>query len=134
MDSKHVLFKRAFTHLYFLMLSADMIADLKEIQLGNKLIELEGLDKGSIMKELDDLSGLPRESVLENGINALKELDKNEQLKCLAYTKIMARIDGFVDEKENELLSEIYKHDLKVSEQDVFKFEVEIEKQFLDNN
>lgn len=113
-------FQSAFTYLYFLMLSADKIADLKELTLGNKIITLEDFDKTEVMKEMDQLSAMPRDTVYERGLSLLKSLTKENQLKVLAYVKMIAKVDGSYDEKESSLLNEISINELRISLQEVF--------------
>ena len=115
MSNEKSSFNQAFTYLYFLMLSADKIADLKELKLGNKIIQLEKLDKEEVMKNLDKLSAMPREKVFESAMLYVKSAPRNIQLKCLGYIKLMAQADGFVDEKERELLNEISLNELNIS-------------------
>jgi len=116
-------FKQAFTHLYFLMLSADKIADLRELKLGNKIIKLENLDAAEVMKDIDYLSALPRDNVYEQGLSLLKSLSNKDQVKILAYVKMIAKVDGSYDEKESSLLNEISINELRISLQEVFDAE-----------
>ena len=105
------------------MLSADKIADLKELKLGNKIIKLENLDKAEVMKDIDDLSALPRDNVYEQGLSLLKSLSNEDQVKILAYVKMIAKVDGSYDEKESSLLNEISINELRISLQEVFDAE-----------
>ncbi len=107
MKNEKSVFSQAFTYLYFLMLSADKIADLNEIELGNKIIILENLDKTDVMKEIDILSSMPRKTVLEQGVDFMKSANREIQLKCLGYIRLMAEVDGAIDQKEIDLIHEI---------------------------
>ena len=128
MENNRSTFQRAFTHLYFLMLSADKIADLKELKIGNKIMSLENLDKAVVMKDMDLLSSLPREKVFDEGVNILKTLSKEEQLKTLGYLKLIAKVDGSYDEKESDLLNEISLNNLQISLQEIAEIEVVLKK------
>lgn len=108
------LFERAFSILFFLMLSADNIADLKELKTGNKIIDLEGFDKSNVMNELDHLSSMSHEDIYNDGISTLKLLDKPTQMKCLAFIKIIAKVDGSFDKSESKLLDKLYSEELEI--------------------
>jgi len=114
MKNEKSVFKQAFTYLYFLMLSADKIADLSEIELGNKIIKLENLDKAEVMKEIDNLSSMPRNTVLEQGVDFMKSATRETQLKCLGYIRLMAEVDGALDQKEIDLIHEIGVNELHI--------------------
>ena len=96
------------------MLSADKIADLSEIELGNKIIKLENLDKAEVMKEIDNLSSMPRNTVLEQGVDFMKSATRETQLKCLGYIRLMAEVDGALDQKEIDLIHEIGVNELHI--------------------
>jgi hypothetical protein len=114
MKNEKSVFNQAFTYLYFLMLSADKIADLSEIELGNKIIKLENLDKAAVMKEIDNLSSMPRKTVLEQGVDFMKSANRETQLKCLGYIRLMAEVDGALDQKEIDLIHEIGVNELHI--------------------
>lgn len=128
MEQEKSIFKQAFTYLYFLMLSADKIADLEELKLGNKIIKLENLDKNEVMKDLDILSSIPRDKVYEQGINYMKSASREIQLKCLGYINLMAKVDGSVDEKEWKLLVDIGESELNLSMAEIATVEEKLEK------
>ncbi len=81
MDQKDSSFEQAIIYFFFLMLSADKVADLKELELGNKIFKAEHIDIGDAMREIDTLSGIPRDKVYEDGLVYLKSLNKEDQLK-----------------------------------------------------
>lgn len=128
MEEEKSSFKHAFTYLYFLMLSADKVADLKELKLGNKIMQLEKLDKNEVMKDLDILSAMPRETVFEQGMNYMRSASREIQLRCLAYIKLMAKVDGSMDENERELLNEISTNELKISIGEISSMENKLKK------
>ncbi|MCK5104798.1 MAG: hypothetical protein KAR17_18380 [Cyclobacteriaceae bacterium] len=126
MEQEKSTFKQAFVHLYFLMLSADKVADIKELTLGNKIIKLENLDKTEVMKEMDFLSSVPREKVFDDGLAHLKLLKRSEQLKCLGYIKLIANIDGSVQTTEIDLLNNLSVNELNISLADISVVEKEL--------
>ena len=128
MDTDNNNLQITFTYLYFLMLSADSIADLKEMEFANKIIELEGFDKPEILKGLDTLSSLDRENILESAVNYLKVLDKPTQLRFLAYIKLMSKADGSMDPNEFELLRYLGQEKLDISMEEIAVSELEVQK------
>ncbi len=123
MDQKDSSFEQAIIYLFFLMLSADKVADLKELELGNKIFKAENIDVGEAMKEIDTLSGMPREKVYEDGLVYLKSLNKSNKLKCLGYIKLISSIDGTVDANESELLNNLCVNELNISLYEVGEIE-----------
>ena len=49
-------------------------------------------------------------------------------MKCLAYIRLIAKIDGAYDEREQELLHEIGLNEMKVSMQEISDTEKELDK------
>jgi len=127
MKQEESTFEEAFAYLYFLMLSADKIADPSELKLGAKVMQLENLNKTVVMNKIDFLSTLPREQVFDDGRNCLKALNKEDQLKCLGYMKLMSKTDGSVDVKEIELLNNLSAKELNISLADISKKEKDLE-------
>ncbi len=110
------------------MLSADKVADLKELELGNKIFKAEHIDIGDAMREIDTLSGIPRDKVYEDGLVYLKSLNKEDQLKCLGYIKLISSIDGTIDTNESELLNNLCLNELNITLLEVGEIEKKLTK------
>ena len=121
-------FQQAFSYLYFLMLSADNVADIKELELGKKIIRIEKLNYEEVMTQMDQLTKVPRSEIFSEAVQLLKKISKEEQLKCLAYIRLIAKIDGAYDEREQELLHELGLTEMKVSMQEISETEKELDK------
>lgn len=119
MEEAKSTFEDAFVYLFYLMLSADKIADPAELILGTKIMEIEKLDKSTVMKKIDFLSSLPQEKVFTEGRSYLIALNKNEQLKCLGYIKLMSKADGNLDVNEMDLLNNLRLSELNISLDDI---------------
>ena len=126
MEQQKPTLQQAFSYWYFLMLSADKIADLEELNLGSKIIKYEKLDKSAVMKDMDYLSSISREDAYKQGVNYLKSLDNDSQLKVLVYMKLIAKADGSYSQKESELLHEISLNELNISLKEIAKKEASI--------
>ena len=107
MTKPNSILESTFAHMYFLMLSADKIAHMNELDLGNKIMEIEKFDRHEVLKELDRLSAVPRDEVYVQTINLLKSISREEQLKALAYAKMIGKIDGLFHENESDLLYQL---------------------------
>jgi len=129
MEREKLSFQEAFANLFFLMLSADNVADIKELKLGKKIIIFEKLDYTAVMNRVDDLSRMPKDEIFVQAIDLLKSLSKEAQLKCLAYMRLIAVSDGSYDERERQLLETISKSEISISIQDI----VEVEGQLRDD-
>jgi len=121
-------FQQAFAYLYFLMLSADNVADIKELKLGKKIINIEKLDYHDVMNQMDQLTKVPRNQIFNEAVDLIKGISKKEQVKCLAYIHLIAKIDGSYDEREKELLDQISINELNISLQEISDVEKELNK------
>ena len=128
MQYQKLPFQKAFSYLYFLMLSADNVADIKELELGKKIIRIEKLNYKEVMTQMDQLTKVPRNEIFREAVQLLKKISKEDQLKCLAYIRLIAKIDGAYDEREQELLHEIGLNEMKVSMQEISDTEKELDK------
>ena len=122
-------FEEVFSYLYFLMLSADNIADPAELKFGTKILEIEKIDQKSTMKKIDFLGTLPRETVFENARKILKGLERNDQLKCLAYIKLIAKTDGDLDTSEIDLINNLTNNEIAISMKEISEMERKLKEQ-----
>lgn len=127
MEQQKPTFQKAFAHLYYLMLSADRIADPSELALGNKIIKYEGFEKTEVMEQIDRLSSVSRNQVIEDCISLLRSISRDDQLKCLAYVKMIAMSDGSFDESESNLLHNIGTNELNVMPPEINKLEKQLQ-------
>lgn len=128
MEQEDSSFEQAIIYFFFLMLSADKIADLKELELGNKIFKSEHIDISEAMREIDTLSGMPRDKVYEVGLVYLKSLNKEDQLKCLGYIKLISSVDGNIDTNESELLNNLCLNELNFTLLEVGEIEKKLTK------
>jgi uncharacterized tellurite resistance protein B-like protein len=126
MEQQKSTFQKAFAHMYYLMLSADRIADPSELALGNKIIKYEGFAKTEVMEQIDQLSSVSRNQAIEDSISLLRSISKDDQLKCLAYVKLIAMSDGSFDESESNLLHNIGTNELNVLPQEIDELEKQL--------
>lgn len=128
MKQHKIRFQQAFAYLYYLMLSADNVADIKELKLGKKIINIEKLDYQDVMNQMDQLTKVPRNQIFSEAVDLIKGIAKKEQVKCLAYIQLIAKIDGSYDEREKELLDQISISELNISLQEISDVEKELNK------
>lgn len=115
MTKDKLAFQHAFSNLFFLMLVADNVADIKELALGKKIVKYEQLDYVTVMNRVDDLSRVSKKEVFDQSIDLLEALTKKDRLKCLAYMRLIAISDGSYDEREKELLDRISTSTINIS-------------------
>lgn len=127
MGQQKSTFQKAFAHMYYLMLSADRIADPSELALGNKIIKYEGFEKADVMEQIDQLSSVTRDQAVEDCIILLKSISNDDQLKCLAYVKMIAMSDGSFDESESNLLHDIGTNELNILPQEIDGLEKQLQ-------
>lgn len=94
--------------LYYLLVMADGTIDQKEVEMGDLLIKNEGLDRIGFDFEVKRCEKLPLENVLASCVQELKEFSKEEQIRYVAWTCLIANSDGFMDKEEWALIFKVY--------------------------
>jgi hypothetical protein len=134
MEQQKSPFQQAFLYLYFLMLSADNVADIKELELGKKIIKIESMNYEEVMMQMDQLTKVPRNEIFHEAVQLLKRISKAEQLKCLAYSRLIAQSDGAYDDREKDLLHELGLNEMKVTLQEIADTEKRLSREVLGND
>jgi len=84
-----------------------------------------------MMKQIDLISAIPRNQAINESIDLLKSISKEDQLKCLAYVKMIAMSDGSFDESESDLLHNIGSNELNILPQEIDAIEKKLKEQVL---
>jgi len=132
MEQNKSTFQRAFAHLYYLMLSADRVANINELEVGSKIIEFEGFEKDSVMQQIDLLSAVSRDQAMDDSLALLRSISREDQIKCLAYVKMIAMSDGSFDQTESDLLHNIGSNELNILPQEIDATEKKLRQQALE--
>lgn len=114
--------------LYYLLIYADGKVNDREIQLGKKMMQEEGMDEHAFEKMLEQLKGKDPDALLKDCIAGLKKLNAQQQVRCIAWMCVIANSDGFMDKEEWILIYRLYHTELKLSLDEVMKTQKELNK------
>lgn len=119
-------YKAILTQLYHLLIHADGQANDHERTSGSWLAKAEGIDAEDFRVQLELLKSKDSTTLLTDTIKALKRLDKNQQIRIIAWLCIVANGDGFMDKAEWQLIYKIYHKELNLPLEEIFKVQKEI--------
>ena len=105
--------------LFYLTTTADGNMNAKEIAIGKKLIEDQGIQEEKFQDDLKLLENMDHEEVYRAYLEDLKNLDKNMQIYYIAWMTLIANSDGFMERNEWQLIFKIYHKELKLDLKDI---------------
>jgi uncharacterized tellurite resistance protein B-like protein len=121
MDPKIALIK-----LYYLLVHADGEVNEREVALGNHMVRIEGIVENEFKTTINSLKDLDRETILAEGIVALKKLDHQKKVRYVAWLCLVANADGFMDKAEWQFIYKIYSTELKLNLDEIMKVQKEL--------
>lgn len=119
-------YKTTLTNLYYLLICADGKVDDRELALGRKMMEAEGLGLSTFESQLDTLKAKNISTLYNDCLASLKKLDAKHQIRAIAWLCVIANSDGFMDKEEWILIYKIYHTELKLSLDEVMKTQKEL--------
>ena len=119
-------YKSIITQLYFILISADGHVNDHERLSGKSLAKAEGIDDEEFRVQLELLKSKDRSTILNDCIKALKKLDRNQQIRIIAWLCVVANGDGFMDKAEWQVIYKIYHKELHLPLDEIFKVQKEI--------
>lgn len=117
--------------LYYLLIHADGRIDDKEIEMGKKLVEIEGLNSELFYNEVDRLVDADSKKLLNDCAIVLKKFERKFQIRYIAWMCVIANSDGFMDKEEWKLIYQLYHNDLKLPLDSVMAEQKEIKKKLM---
>jgi uncharacterized tellurite resistance protein B-like protein len=93
--------------LFYLISSADAVLDIRELKMGNAMLRLENISPQEFNELLNELSGEERATIYRRMVQRLEGATREDQLIALAWMKIISLSDGYVHEKETELIMKV---------------------------
>ena len=118
--------KSALIKLYFLLVHADGEVNDREIQLGNQMAKIEGLSETEFTVALEMLEKRSHANIFEEGMEELKKLDYQKQVRCVAWLCVVANADGFMDKTEWQFIYKVYHKELGLSLDEIMKMQKEL--------
>ncbi len=120
-DSSFDYFKETLIKAYYYISSADGAFDDKELEFGDKMIQKESIDKSEFQKKIDSYNCDTPECIIHSLKDDLKKLNRNEQIKIIAYMSNIANSDGFMDPSEWKMIYNLYKNELNLDLEEIIK-------------
>jgi uncharacterized tellurite resistance protein B-like protein len=114
--------------LYYLLIGADGQINEKELLLGKKIAAAEGLEEAKFISSIERFKSADKTVLYNNCLANLKKLDKERQIRCVAWLCVIANADGFMDKQEWVLIYKIYHNELHLSLDAVMKTQRELNK------
>ena len=103
------------TNLYFLFIHADGKVSETEIAMGNQMVKTEGMAPDEFKVQLTLLRSRDSANVYTESVAQLKKLDREQQIRCLAWLCVVANADGFMDRTEWQFIYGLYHRELRLS-------------------
>jgi uncharacterized tellurite resistance protein B-like protein len=122
-------YKTILTQLYFILINADGHVNEHECSTGKNLVAAEGLEEEEFRLQLELLKSESKPLLLEACIKSLKKLDRNRQIRMIAWLCVVANGDGFMDRSEWQLIYKIYHKELHLPLEEIFKVQKELNRQ-----
>ena len=116
-------FKEVLTKLYFILICADGNVNEKEVSYGRKMVEAEGIDEDYFFSQIKLLEVSNQQSLLPEAIINLKKLNRDEQIRIIAWLCVIANADGFMDKSEWQMIYRIYHKELQLPLDEVMKMQ-----------
>jgi len=119
-------YKSIITQLYFILIYADGHVNDHERLSGKSLAKAEGIHEEEFRVQLELLKSKDKSALLSECLKALKKLDRDQQIRIIAWLCVVANGDGFMDKAEWQLIYKIYHKELQLPLEEIFKVQKEI--------
>jgi uncharacterized tellurite resistance protein B-like protein len=107
--------------MYFLLVHADGEVNDREIQLGSQMAKIEGFSESEFAQAVEKLEKRAATIVYQEGIEELKKLDHQKQVRCVAWLCVIANADGFMDKAEWQFIYKVYHQELGLNLDEIMK-------------
>ncbi len=107
--------------LYHLLVSADGNVNEKEVVAGKQMSKAEGINEFEFDRIIASLQKRNTNVVYSECLEELKKLDRETQIRCMAWLSLIANADGFMDKTEWHFIYKLYHVELGLQLDDVMK-------------
>jgi len=114
------------TKLYFLLIHADGKVNEREISLGQQMVSSEAIDAEEFKVQMVLLESKDRSKIYSDGVAGLKKLEREEQVRIIAWLCVVANADGFMDRTEWQFIYRIYHNELQLPLDEVINKQKEL--------
>ncbi len=109
------------TKLFFLITGADNETNYRELAMGKKMASEYGMGGAAFEEEIGRLKNIPKNSITVDCLKSLKELPRERQIDCMAWTLSMASADGCIASGEREFIHDTFEKSLGLSYDDIIE-------------
>jgi len=109
-----------------MLIIADGTISEKEITSGDHMINIESLNETEFKIQMTSARSKDQASLLQECLAGLKKLNRNQQIRIIAWLCVVANADGFMDRAEWQLIYRIYHKELDLPLEEIFKVQKEL--------
>lgn len=114
--------------LYFLLIYADGEANQKELNSAKQMIAAEGIAEPDFVAQIALLKTKASEGIYKEAVEGLKKLERNKQVRIIAWLCVLANADGFMERSEWQLIYKIYHKELALPLNEIFDVQKQLNK------
>jgi uncharacterized tellurite resistance protein B-like protein len=114
------------TRLFFLLCSSDGSISRRELDMSQRMLETERLDRDQFQAEINILKTAEHSRLLADSISSLKQLSQREQVRAIAWLCVLANADGFMDKKEWQFIYRLYNTELGLSLNEIMNIQKQL--------
>lgn len=109
-----------------MLIIADGTISEKEITSGDHMINIESLNETEFKVQMSSAKSKDQALLLNECLSGLKKLNRNQQIRIIAWLCVVANADGFMDRAEWQLIYRIYHKELDLPLEEIFKVQKEL--------
>jgi uncharacterized tellurite resistance protein B-like protein len=114
------------SNLYFLLVHADGDANEKEIAVAKQMIRAEGFPEDAFKMQMELLKAKNKDLLFDEAMVGMKSLERDQQIRIVAWLSVVANADGFMDRTEWQLIYQIYHKELALPLHEIFDVQKEL--------
>lgn len=112
--------------LYFLLAYADGSLNQKEVAAAKQMIRVEGFPEDEFNVQLEMAEVKCKDVLFDESMEALRNLEREQQIRIIAWLCVVANADGFMDRSEWQLIYQIYHKELGLPLHEIFNVQKEL--------
>ena len=114
------------TNLYYMLIHVDTRVNDKEVALGQQMMKTEGILETAFQAQIAALPSQHLPKVLSESVASLKKLDRDKQIRCIAWLCVIANSDGFMDRAEWQFIYAIYHKELQLPLDEIMRIQKDL--------
>lgn len=108
------------TNLYFLLIYADGNVNEREVASARQMLRAENMSETEFNSQMQELTVKDKNMLFTETLIALKRLDRQQQIRVVAWLCVVANADGFMERSEWQLIYRIYHKELELPLSEIF--------------